>query len=102
MIEGNITYNIAVEINSQPLEIEEERDTTQLAIIKLNDTFKDVEDFPQLYFKKIPESTGIKCTAFGYGFIGRKLKAPVPSQVKPMSAEYTVELSFDKCKNNMT
>lgn len=98
-----MTYNVGVQIIGQPLDIDEPDEPTQLMIIRLNDTFKNVNTFPKIFFKRLPQKTIIPCTALGFGLVGRDLqRSAVTDLVKPVSININVEYNFEKCFNRFT
>lgn len=96
-------YNVGVEVMSQPQEPDEAHDSSQLAVIKLNDTFKNVDQFPKIFFKRIPEKTVLPCTALGFSLIGRDLQqTAVTDLINPTSINIKVQYNLGKCLNPFT
>lgn len=72
-----------------------------VALIKMNTTFPDVNVFPEIFdLYPVPEEVELSCTTVGFSLIGRELlKEPnyKPDAVMPIEISVNVKLDLVKC-----
>lgn len=91
-------YNVGERIIYEP---SDQDYNGNVALIKMNTTFPDVNMFPEIFdLYPVPEEVELSCSTVGFSLIGREqLKEPnyKPDAVKPIEYEINVKLDLVKC-----